>query len=231
MYPNIQAYDRGVMFSPDGRLFQVDYARENVRKGATAMGIVVDGGVVLVAHKNIVEPLAVSSTVQKIFRVDSFIGVAYSGMISDGMHLIALLRNKAQSHRMVYNETESVEMLTKEISEEMQVATQYGGIRPYAVSLLVAGIDSSPKLFEVDPSAAYLGYKAEAIGAGKKTAEEMLVKSYKESMPIDDAINLGVSIIKKVQEGRLDENNVDISTVTKSTGFVAFTPEQISKYV
>ena len=219
------------MFSPDGRLFQVDYARENVRKGATAMGIVVDGGVVLVAHKNIVEPLAVSSTVQKIFRVDSFIGVAYSGMISDGMHLIALLRNKAQSHRMVYNETESVEMLTKEISEEMQVATQYGGIRPYAISLLVAGVDNSPKLFEIDPSAAYLGYKAEAIGAGKKTAEEILVKNYKDDMSTDDAINLGISIIKKVQESRLDENNLDIAIVTKSAGFAAFTPEQISKYV
>ncbi len=231
MYPNIQAYDRGVMFSPDGRLFQVDYARENVRKGATAMGIVVENGVVLIAHKNITEPLAVASTVQKIFRVDSFIGVAYSGMISDGMHLIAQLRNKAQSHRMVYNETESVEMLTKEISEEMQVATQYGGIRPYAISLLVAGIDSSPKLFEVDPSAAYLGYKAEAIGAGKKTAEDILVKNYKESMSIDDAINLGISIIKKVQEGKLDENNVDISTVTKSAGFATYTPEQIAKFV
>jgi len=219
------------MFSPDGRLFQVDYARENVRKGATAMGIVVDTGVALIAHKNIMEPLAVSSTVQKIFRIDSFIGVAYSGMISDGMHLIQVLRNKAQSHRMIYNETESVEMLTKEISEEMQVATQYGGVRPYAVSLLVAGIDNSPKLFEIDPSAAYLGYKAEAIGAGKKTAEEMLIKSYKESMSIDDAINLGVSIIKKVQEGKLAENNIDISTVTKNAGFVAYTPEQIAKYV
>lgn len=231
MYPNIQAYDRGVMFSPDGRLFQVDYARENVRKGATALGIVAEGGVVLVAHKNIVEPLAVPSTVQKIFRVDSFIGVAYSGMISDGMHLIANLRNKAQTHRMVYNETESVEMLTKEISEEMQVATQYGGIRPYAISLLIAGIDSGPKLFEIDPSAAYLGYKANAIGAGKKTAEESLVKSYKDNMSIEDAIGLGVGIIKKVQEGKLTENNVDISTVTKNAGFVAFTPEQISKYV
>ncbi len=219
------------MFSPDGRLFQVDYARENVRKGATALGIVAEGGVALVAHKNIVEPLAVSSTVQKIFRVDSFIGVAYSGMISDGMHLIAQLRSKAQTHRMVYNETESVEMLTKEISEEMQVATQYGGIRPYAISLLIAGIDSGPKLFEIDPSAAYLGYKADAIGAGKKTAEDMLVKSYKENMPIEDAIGLGVSIIKKVQEGRLTENNVDISTITKSAGFIPFTPEQISKYV
>ena len=122
-------------------------------------------------------------------------------------------------------------MLTKEISEEMQVATQYGGIRPYAISLLVAGIDSSPKLFEVDHSAAYLGYKAEAIGAGKKTAEDILVKNYKESMSIDDAINLGISIIKKVQEGKLDENNVDISTVTKSAGFATYTPEQIAKFV
>ena len=131
---------------------------------------------------------------------------------------------------MVYNETEIVEMLTKEISEEMQMATQYGGIRPYAISLLIGGIDSRPKLFEIEPSAAYLGYKADAIGAGKKTAEDMLVKSYKDSMCIEDAISLGVSIIKKVQEGKLTENNVDISTITKNVGFDTFTPEQIAKY-
>ncbi|MGI0133870.1 MAG: archaeal proteasome endopeptidase complex subunit alpha, partial [Candidatus Micrarchaeaceae archaeon] len=81
MYPNVQAYDRGVMFSPDGRLFQVDYAREAVRRGATAIGIVVKDGVVLLAHKNIVEPLVIPSTLQKIFRVDSYIGATYSGIV------------------------------------------------------------------------------------------------------------------------------------------------------
>ncbi|MCL4390752.1 proteasome subunit alpha, partial [Candidatus Marsarchaeota archaeon] len=180
MYPNIQAYDRGVMFSPDGRLFQVEYAREAVRKGATAVGIVTQKSVVFVAHKNITEPLAVPSSLQKVFRIDSYIGATYSGMASDGLRVINLMRSKTQSHRMVYDETQSVETASRDISEEMQMATQYGGIRPYAISLLVGGIDSEPRLFEVEPGASFLGYKADAIGSGKKIAEEILQKEYKD---------------------------------------------------
>ncbi len=231
MYPNVQAYDRGVMFSPDGRLFQVDYATEAVRRGATSIGIIADNGVVLIAHKNVIAPLAVPSTMQKIFRVDSYIGATYSGLVSDGLHVINLIRNKTQTHRMIYNETESVETTAKEIAEEMQTATQYGGIRPYAVSLLIAGIDKSPKLFEIEPSASYLGYKADAIGSGKKVAEDMLIKGWKEGMSIDEAIELGVSIVKKVNEGKLSENNIDISTIKKDVGFELYPIEKVAKYL
>lgn len=231
MYPNVQAYDRGVMFSPDGRLFQVEYAKEAVRRGATSIGIVVDNGVVLVAHKNVLEPLAVPSTIQKIFRVDSYIGATYSGLVSDGLHVINIMRGKTQTHRMVYNETESVETIAREISEEMQMATQYGGIRPYAISLLIGGIDKEPKLFEIEPGASYLGYKADAIGSGKKVAEDMLVKNWKENMSMEEGINLGVSIVRKVNEGKLNENNVDISTIKKDVGFEIFPVEKVAKYI
>ncbi len=231
MYPNVQAYDRGVMFSPDGRLYQVEYAKEAVRKGATSIGIVATDSIVLIAHKNITEPLAVPSTIQKIFRVDSYIGATYSGLVADGLHVINMIRGKTQSHRMIYNETESVETIAREISEEMQMATQYGGIRPYAISLLIGGIDKGPKLFEIEPGASYLGYKADAIGSGKKIAEEMLVKGYKDGMGIEDAINLGVSIVKKVNEGKLTENNVDISTIKKDVGFEIFGSDKIAKYL
>jgi len=231
MYPNVQAYDRGVMFSPDGRLFQVEYAKEAVRRGATSIGIVADNSVVLVAHKNVLEPLAVPSTIQKIFRVDSYIGATYSGLVSDGLHVINIMRNKTQTHRMIYSETESVETTAREISEEMQMATQYGGIRPYAISLLIGGIDKGPKLFEIEPGASYLGYKADAIGSGKKVSEDMLVKGWKENMSTEDAINLGVSIIKKINEGKLTENNVDISTIKKDVGFEIFPTEKVAKYL
>ena len=231
MYPNVQAYDRGMMFSPDGRLFQVEYAKEAVRKGATSVGIVAEDGVVLLAHKNIIEPLAVPSTIQKIFRVDSYIGATYSGLVSDGLHIVSSMRAKAQSHRMIYDETESVDTIAREISEEMQMATQYGGIRPYAISLLVGGIDRIPKLFEIEPGASYLGYKADAIGSGKKIAEDILVKNYKDGMSIEQAIDLGVSIIKKVNEGKLNEGNMDISTISKSDGFTLFGPEKVQKYL
>ncbi len=231
MYPNIQAYDRGVMFSPDGRLFQVEYAKEAVRKGATSVGIVAEDGVVLIAHKNIVEPLIIPSTVQKIFKVDSFIGTTYSGLVSDGLHVVNSMRTKTQTHRMIYDETESVETVAREISEEMQMATQYGGIRPFAISLLVAGIDVEKRLFEVEPGASFSGYKADAIGVGKKIAEDMLVKEYKDSLSMQDAINLGTSIIKKVNEKKLAPENIDISTITKSKGYVALKDKEISTYL
>jgi proteasome alpha subunit len=231
MYPNVQAYDRGVMFSPDGRLFQVEYAREAVRRGATSVGIVATDGVVLVAHKNITDPLAVPSTIQKIFRIDSFIGATYSGMVSDGLHVVNAMRGKTQTHRMIYDETESIEMVAKEISEEMQAATQYGGIRPYAISLLIGGVGTKPSLFEIEPGASYLGYKADAIGMGKKVAEEMLVKDYKDDMTVEDAIGLGVSIVKKVNEKKLTEDNVDISVIKADTGYRMLTSQEISKYL
>jgi proteasome alpha subunit len=231
MYPNVQAYDRGVMFSPDGRLFQVEYAKEAVRKGATSIGIMASDAVVLLAHKPNMDPLAVPSTSQKIFRIDSYIGATYSGLVSDGLHVINTMRGKTQSHRMVYDETESVESVAKEISEEMQMATQYGGIRPYAISLLIGGIDNQPRLFEIEPGASYLGYLADAIGSGKKMASEMLIKGYKEGMSIDDAISLGVGIIKKVNEIKLTENNIDISIIKKEVGFEAFGADKIAKYL
>jgi proteasome alpha subunit len=231
MYPNPQAYDRGVMFSPDGRLFQVEYAKEAVRKGATSIGIITEDAVVLVAHKNNIEPLAVPSTIQKIFKVDSFMGATYSGLVSDGLHIVGVLRNKSQTHRMIYEETESVEALARDISEEMQMTTQYGGLRPFAVSLLIGGIDQQKRLYEVEPGASFLGYKADAIGSGKRVAEEILVKEYKDSIKTDEAISLAVGIIKKINEKKLTADNLDLSVIRDGEGYKSFGPEQISKYL
>ncbi len=230
MYPNIQAYDRGVMFSPDGRLFQVEYAREAVKRGATSIGMITDTGVLLMAHKNIGDPLIVPSTIQKIFKVDPFIGVAYSGMVSDGLHMVNVMRSKTQSHRMIYDETESIETTSRDIAEEMQLATQYGGIRPYAISLLIGGVDPEKKLFEVEPGATLSGYKADAIGQGKKLAGEMLLKDYKDDITINNGIDLSMSIIKKVNEKKVEPTDVEITHITKKDGYIKFSDKEISKY-
>ncbi len=232
MYPNIQAYDRGVMFAPDGRLFQVEYAREAVKRGATSIGVTTKEGVVFVAHKNITAPLTVPSSMQKVFRIDSYIGATYSGIVADGLHLVNMMRSKTQTHRMVYNETESVETIARDISEELLLATQYGGIRPYAVSILVGGVDREPRLYEIDPAATVAGYKADAIGSGKNVADEMLAKEYKEDMSIDDVISLCVRIIKKVGEKQsIKEDNIDIATIKSSEGYMMFTPDKVAKYL
>jgi len=231
MYPNMQAYDRGAMFSPDGRLFQVDYAREAVRRGATSIGLTSSEEVILIAHKNITDPLAIPSTVQKIFKIDANIGVTYSGLVSDGLHLINLMRSHTQTHRMIYDETESIEAISKEIAEEMQIATQYGGLRPYAISLLVGGFDKIPKLFEIDAGASFLGYRADAIGQGKQKAQELLTKEYKEDMSLEEGVALGLSVIKRTVEQKINEFNIDIATVSKKEGYKQWTPEEIKKYL
>ncbi len=231
MYPNVQAYDRGVMFNPDGRLFQVEYAKEAVRKGATSIGITTEDSVLFVAHKNISEPLAVSSTIQKVFKVDGRIGATYSGMVADGLHIIDTARQSTQNHKLIFDDVKSVESLAKQISSYMMQATQYGGIRPYAVSVLLGGIDESPRLYEIEPGASFLGYRADAIGSGKKVATELLTKEYKPNMDLDDAIGLGIKIIKKVSESSVTEDTVDIGYVQDGKDFTILTPEKLKEYL
>jgi len=231
MYPNVQAYDRGVMFNPDGRLFQVEYAKEAVRKGATSIGLTTADSVIFVAHKNINEPLAVSSTIQKVFRIDARIGATYSGMVADGLHIIDTARGQTLNHKLVYDDVKSIESLAKNISAYMMQATQFGGMRPYAVSLLVGGIDDSPRLYEIEPGASFLGYKADAIGSGKKVATEMLLKDYKEDMNFQDAVNLGLKIIKKISEIPITEDNVDIGYVQDGKEFLILSPEKLKTYL
>jgi len=231
MYPNIQAYDRGVMFNPDGRLFQVEYAKEAVRKGATSIGLIAKDSVIFVAHKNITDPLAVPSTIQKVFMVDSHIGATYSGMVADGLHIIGIARDSAQQHRFIFNEVKSIESVAKDLAAYMMQATQYGGIRPYAVSILIGGIDTQPRLFEIEPGASFLGYKADAIGSGKKAASDILVKEYKDNMPLDDAISLGIKIIKKVTETKVTPDNLDVGYIEDGHEFTILNSEEIAKYL
>ncbi len=233
MYPQQTAYDRGVMFAPDGRLFQVEYAREAVKRGATSIGVTTKDGIVFVAHKNITAPLTVPASMQKIFRVDSYIGVTYSGIVADGLHLINIMRSKTQTHRMVYDETESVETIARDVSEELLLATQYGGIRPYAISVLIGGIDKAPRLYEIDPAATVAGYKADSIGSGKVTADEVLTKEYKDDIDMEDAISLCVKIIKKIADKQqpVNENSMDIATITRKDGYEMMTPDKVAKYL
>ena len=131
---------------------------------------------------------------------------------------------------MVYEEVKSVESIAKDIASYMLQATLYGGIRPYGVSLMLGGIDTEPRLFEVEPGASLLGFNADAIGVGKKVATEMLVREYKEGMSMDDAIALGVKILKKVNEGKLDSDHVDIGGIEDGEEFAVLTPQEIAKH-
>ncbi|MBI5223448.1 archaeal proteasome endopeptidase complex subunit alpha [Candidatus Micrarchaeota archaeon] len=229
-----QAYDRAItVFSPDGRLFQVEYAKEAVKRGATAIGICAKDGVALVAYKSIHSKLVVPSSLKKIFQVDSHIAVTASGLIADARRLVDGARVDAQKHRITYNEPPDVDLIARSVCDTMQVYTQYGGIRPFGVSLLIAGVDSTgPKLFEAEPSGAMTAFKADSIGANKKEVDEILEKSYKDTITVEDAIKLAIDAIKGSHEEKISAENIEISYISSKTKkSVSLSDKEITKYL
>lgn len=234
MYPPSQAaYDRAItVFSPDGRLFQVEYAREAVKTGSTSIGVVSKDGVVLLAHKRIGSPLIVKDSHEKIYAIDAHIMASSSGLVADARKLIEFSRIECQRHKLLYDEEMPIEMLAKRVGDHIQFYTQYGGARPYGVSLIIAGVDGTPRLYETDPSGALFEYNATAIGSGKKTVEELFEKEYKEGLSMDEAIKLGMKGMKKAVEEKLTPKIVDVVKIdSKKKKVTQLTESEISKYI
>ena len=192
------AYDRAItVFSPDGRLFQVEYAREAVKRGTTTVGLKFKNGVVLIVDKRIASRLMEPKSIEKIFQIDGHIGCATSGLVADARVLVDQARVTAQVNRITYDEDISVEMLVKKICDYKQNFTQYGGARPFGTALLIAGVDDQGMhLFETDPSGALVSYKAGAIGAGRAVVMDFFEEKYEENMEQDDAVVLGLLALK-----------------------------------
>ncbi len=229
-----QAYDRAItVFSPDGRLFQVEYAKEAVKRGATAIGIKAEDGAALVAFKSIHSQLVVPDSLKKVFEVDQHICVTASGLIADARRLVDVARLDAQRHRMTYNERPAVDTIARSVCDLMQVYTQYGGIRPFGVSLLIAGVDDEgAKLFEAEPSGAMTAYLADSVGASKKEVDEMLEDGYDKDMKIHDAVKLAVTALRTTHEEKLDPENVEISIVPVETGICKrLSDKETAKYL
>lgn len=221
--PSQSAYDRAItVFSPDGRLFQVEYAREAVKTGATSVGMVCKDGVILLAQKRLSSSLLVGGSHEKIYQIDSHIVAASSGLVADARKLVDMSRLEAQKHRLTYDEAISVEMLSKKVGDHIQAYTQYGGVRPYGVSLLIAGADGELRLFETDPSGALFEYRATAIGSGKKVVEELFEKEYKEGLSLEEGLKLCMKALKKVSDGKLAPELVDGALVRTGVKKVEF---------
>lgn len=227
-----QAYDRAItVFSPDGRLFQVEYAKEAVKRGATAIGICAKDGVVFVAFKSIHSKLIVPESLKKIFEIDEHIGVIASGLIADARRLVDSARVDAQRHRITYSEAADVETIARSTCDLMQVYTQYGGIRPFGVSLLIGGYDTAPRLYEAEPSGAMTSYRADAIGASKKEVDEILERRYKETMSVDDAIKLAIDALNRTQEEKLNPDNIEISVIKADKKHKVLSDKEVLKYL
>ncbi len=234
MYPPQQAqYDRAItVFSPDGRLFQVEYAREAVRTGTPCVGLVCKDVVVLAAFKRIASSLIVSDSHEKIFQIDKHIAAASSGLVADARKLVDFARLEAQKHRITYGSEIPVENLAKKIGDHIQMFTQYAGVRPYGVSLLIAGVDKRFRLFETDPSGALFEYRATAIGAGKKDVEGMFEKEYKEGLSQSDGIKLALKALRKAVEEKLRPDNVDLVVVSHDRKQVqVIGKDELAKYL
>ncbi len=189
-------YDRAiVVFSPEGRMYQVEYARKAVEKATTAVGVVFMGGIVLAAARTI-QRLMVADSVEKISKIDDHIGAASCGILADCRVLVDYARVRAQVNRITYNEPIEIRALVKDISDRKQRFTQVGGIRPFGVSLLLAGTDGLPHLFETDPSGTLREWRAHAIGRGSKDAKKVLIDEFKDDMPKEKAIELALKALK-----------------------------------
>jgi len=207
----LMGYDRTItMFSPDGRLLQVEYAKKTVRQGSTALGIVCKEGVIFVTDKRIVDSLVVPEAVEKIFQIDDHIGATASGILSDARVLIERAQVKAQQHHITFDTPIDTLSIVKDICNLKQICTQSGGLRPFGVSILVGGIDDDgPKLFETDPTGIFFQYKASVIGEGETEIEEMLHKEYKEGMSMQEALKLGLRCLYKSLEKDFNTDRVD----------------------
>lgn len=232
MYPmGAAAYDRAItVFSPDGRLFQVEYAREAVKRGTTAVGITYDGGVLLAVDKSIGTSLIIPESVEKIFPIDEHIGAAASGLVADARRLIEDARMRAQRNRLAYNEPISVQTLTRNLCDLEQSYTQYGGVRPFGTSLLIAGINDEPQLFETDPSGAFTQYVAAAIGIGKRDVEKIFEAEY-EKGPRDNAISLALKGLNSVSEEKIKKENADVITIDLEKHYQKVNKEEVGKFI
>ncbi len=227
-------YDRAItVFSPDGRLFQVEYAREAVKRGTTAVGVKAVDGVALLVDKRVTSKLLVAESIEKIFQIDDHMGAATSGLVADARALIDRARVEAQVNKVSYDEPIGVEVLSKKICDFKQTYTQYGGVRPFGTALLIAGVeDSEARLFETDPSGALLEYNATGIGAGRAEVMEVFEEKYSNDIKLDEAILLGLEALHNTTEGRFDASTIEVGVVElESKQFKKLEPQEVADYV
>ena len=216
--PAQQGYDRAItVFSPDGRLYQVEYAIETVKRGNIALGIKTKDGIIFAADER-PRKLQVVEESQKLFKIDQHIGIAAAGYIPDARSQVDNARFFSQSSKLVYDESVSIETVTKHIADQCQQYTQYAGARPIGVALIIGGIDENGNsLFLTDPSGTYIPYNAVAIGADSDRVTEFLKKHYKPEMTLEESKMLAISSINMISSDVKGSEHIKISQIKSDT--------------
>ena len=228
-----RAYDRAITISsPEGRLYQVEYALELVKRGAPIVGVSSPEGVVLAANETPESRLEDPKFFMKIFQLDEHVGAAVAGLISDARVLIEQSRIYCQSNRLLYDESVDIEILTKRIGDQAQVYTQHAGVRPYGVSMVLAGVDSTgSRVFNVDPSGSYRGYKAVAVGRKNDEGNSLLEREYRDDLSLDEAISLAIEAIKISSDGDVNQKIVKVAVIpVENRVFRRLSESEVEKY-
>ncbi|MDH3657703.1 MAG: archaeal proteasome endopeptidase complex subunit alpha [Nitrosopumilus sp.] len=232
MLPAQQGYDRAItVFSPDGRLYQVEYAIETVRRGTIAVGIKCKDGIVIAVEEK-PRKLQISDVAQKIFQIDDHIGVAAAGYIPDARSQVDNARFFSQSNKMIYDEPVEVETIAKHLADQSQQYTQYAGVRPFGVALILGGVvNNTPQLYLTDPSGTYISYDAIAIGSGSDQVTDFLEKTYKNDLSLDDASALSAGGIYLSSEDKEGASHIRMARIRKETGlYELVSDEEIANY-
>jgi proteasome alpha subunit len=232
LLPAAAGYDRGItVFSPDGRLYQVEYAIETVRRGTLALGIKSTDGVILAVEEK-TRKLQISNVTQKIFQIDDHIGLAAAGYIPDARTQVDHARFFAQSNRLIYDEVVDVEGVAKNLADMAQQYTQYAGARPFGVALILAGVDKNGiGLYLTDPSGTYIGYDAVAIGAGSEQVTEHLEKNYRDDISLEKACILAIESIFMVSEEKTGTKHIRLAVIdSKTKSLRMMSTEEIENY-
>ena len=205
------------MYSPDGRIYQVEYAIETVKRGTLAIGVCSKEGVIMAVEEK-PRTLQTSNITQKIFQVDYHIGVAAAGYIPDARVQVDNARFFSQGNRMTYDESVEVATVAKHLADQAHQFTQYGGVRPNGVSMIIAGIDQKGEsIYVTDPSGTYVQYAAVAIGAGSEDVNSFLEKYYDAEMNLDDAAALAIAAINLKTEQKDGINHIKMAKITSES--------------
>ncbi len=235
MYPPVQqqAYDRAItIFSPQGFIYQVEYALKVVERGTIGLALMYKDGVFLAGERRVTTNLVDIASLEKIFQIDNYIGAIYAGLIGDARRLVLLARDKAIEEKLLYDEEIGVSYLSRYLSSVVQFYTQYGGARPFGVSVVLAGKDGDGfKIFEIEPSGALASYKAIAIGKDRKEAMDYLEKHYKKNMSYEEIVDLGLKTLKHYFSKQKEEFKIDRFVFAKvdDKGFSFLKQHEIEK--
>ncbi|MGA8275376.1 MAG: archaeal proteasome endopeptidase complex subunit alpha [Thermoplasmata archaeon] len=234
MQPGQMAYDRAsTVFSPDGRLFQVEYALQAIQMGGTAVAVTYDTGIIFVAFRNLpTSSLAESGSIEKSFAVDTGLGCVTAGLIADSRVLVEFLRVEAQRHRLTFGETAPYAVLGHALGTLLQQFTQFGGTRPFAVSLLLGGFNNNlPGLIELDPSGATIGWKAYAIGRNRRAVADYLEEKVTDHLTEESAFKLAVAAVAEGSPTPFQPEALDVAILEPTAELRRLTPVEVTRRV